>query len=567
MEFQLRKDLAIEDLGATNMIQVFMTVMTVVLAIGPVQEPDSAKPAKSKPAVSRTPTAELRIGSGMIRGLVIGEHKDVNAYKGIPYAAPPTGERRWKPPQPVAAWDGVRDCFDFGAACPQKMPALFASIPEMAIHEPLSEDCLFVNVWTPAKRPSEKLPVLYWIHGGGFVMGSASQPLYDGEELARLGCVVVSINYRLGAFGFMAHPALSQESNEKVSGNYGLLDQIEGLRWVNRNISAFGGDLEHVAIFGESAGGMSVLCLMVAPEAKGLFHAAICQSAAVMNMVQLREPKPGQESAEQAGQRLIAACGLDSAADAAKLRQLDAKDLLKASPQEPGPGGPVRMKPLALQLGPIVDGHVIPDNPDVLFGAGREHAVPLIVGNTREEMSVFLIGSKLPADAAEYMKKLEDEFGDQAKSVATAYPATDAGQIKTAVIQLVSDMSFVRETRHIARTHSSAGQKAFRYQFSRGTNRGFLKALGAHHGSELAYVFGRPSQRDDESSMRLCRTIGQYWINLAASGDPNSAGLPPWPAYRTDGEETLEFADQVQVLKGPGNDRLDVIEKVLHAPR
>jgi para-nitrobenzyl esterase len=545
------------------MMQPMTALLSVVVALGQAAEPPAKEGTATKPATARTPTPELRLDSGTIRGLVAGDKKDVHVYKGIPYAAPPVGERRWKPPQPVSPWQGVRDCFEFGAACPQKIPALMSSIPEMAIHAPYSEDCLFLTVWTPAERKSAKLPVLYWIHGGGYLMGAASQPLYDGEDLARLGCVVVSINYRLGLFGFLAHPALSQESADKVSGNYGLLDQIEGLRWVKRNIAAFGGDPDHVTIFGESAGGMSVLCLMVAPEAKGLFHGAISQSPAWLNMAALRTAPPGQETAEQAGQRYMKACGLDTSADAKQMRQLDAKALLQATPGEPSPDARLRLKPIALRAAPIVDGHVIPDKPNLLFAAGREHKVPLIVGNTKDEMAIFLLAARMPADGAAYLKQLQENFGDLAESVAKAYPAQDAGQIRAAVIQLMTDLAFVSETRWAARTHAAAGQPTYRYQFSRGTKRGFLQSLGAHHGAELAFVFQRPFLRDNAAEMRISRDIGQYWIRFAATGNPNGPGLPTWPAYRADAEEMVDFADDVHVLKGHRNEQLDLIEKIM----
>jgi para-nitrobenzyl esterase len=538
------------------MNQAMMAFFGIAVALG------QQAGAPNKPAAH---TPELRIDSGTVRGLVVGDKKDVYVYKGIPYAAPPVGERRWKSPEPISAWQGVRDCFEFGAACPQKTVPLFSSIPEMAIRAPFSEDCLFLNVWTPAERKAEKLPVLYWIHGGGFVMGAASQPLYDGEELARLGCVVVSINYRLGLFGFLAHPALGQESNEKVSGNYGLLDQIEGLRWVQRNISAFGGDPNHVAIFGESAGGMSVLCLMVAPQAKGLFHAAVAQSPAGMNLMRLREAHYGQEAAESAGQRFIAAGGLGASVDAAQLRRIDTKSLVQSGPSEAPPGGPLRLKPLSLMLGPIVDGHVIPDGPDALFAAGRQHGVPMIIGNTKQEMSIFMLGARMPADEAAYVKKLKEDFGDLAEPLAKAYPASDAKQLRSTIIQLTSDLSFVSETRRTARAHAAAGQKSFRYQFSRGTKKGFLQSLGAHHGAEVSFLFQRPAGRDDEAEMRISRTMGQYWINFAVTGDPNGQGVPAWPAYRTDAEETLDFSDKIEVLKGDRNNQLDVIEKFLQA--
>jgi para-nitrobenzyl esterase len=545
------------------MMKTFLLGLAV--AIVQAQAAFSAAPPASKSAAPGTPTAELRIDSGAIRGLAVGDKKDVHAYKGIPYAAPPVGERRWKPPQPALAWQGVRDCFEFAAACPQKIPALFGSFPEMAIRAPFSEDCLYLNVWAPAEHKSEKLPVLYWIHGGGFVMGAASQPLYDGEELARLGCIVVSINYRLGLFGFLAHPALSQESDAKVSGNYGLLDQIEGLRWVKRNIAAFGGDPERVTIFGESAGGISVLCLMVAPEAKGLFHGAVAQSATGMNLPALRDGHPGQVAAEEAGRRFVAACGVTASADAKQMRSLTSDALVQAAPAEAVSAPTLRLKPLSLRLGPIVDRHVIPDSPNLLFAAGRQQAVPLIVGNTKDEMSLFLLTSPMPADRNAYLAKLKDEFGDLAEPLAKAYPAENAKEIRSAVIQLTTDLSFVSESRLIARTHAAAGQKAFRYQFSHGTKRGLLQSLGAHHGAELAFLFQRAGGRDDEGEKRISRAMGRYWLNFAATGNPNGPDLPEWPAYRTDADEVLDFGDNVTVLQSPRNDQLDLIEKVLRA--
>jgi para-nitrobenzyl esterase len=519
----------------------------------------------AKSAAARITTADLRIESGPIRGLVVGEKKDVHAYKGIPYAAPPVANLRWKAPQPVAAWSSVRDCFEFCAACPQTLPAMMAAIPEMALAAPQNEDCLYLNVWAPAERKGEKLPVLYWIHGGGFVMGAASQPLYDGEALARLGCVVVSINYRLGLFGFLAHPALSHESPEKISGNYGLLDQIEGLRWVQRNIAAFGGDTQRVTIFGESAGGISVLCLMVAPQAKGLFHGAIAQSATGMDLARLRSPESGQEPAEQAGEKFISACGLDASADAAALRKLDAKTLVQATPSELVQTR-LQLKPLMLPLGPIVDGSVIPDKPNAIFAAGREHAVPMIVGSTKDETSLFLMMSKMPADAAAYVEQLGEDFGNLAASLSSAYPATNTKEIRAVVIQLTSDISFTSEARLIARTHSAAGQKTFRYQFSRGTKRGFLQSLGAHHAAELAYLFQYPALADDESGKRLGTSMAHYWINFAATGNPNGAGLADWPAYARGTEEMLDLADEITVLKRHRNDQLDVVDEVLRAP-
>ena len=539
----------------------------LIFALAAGLRPALAAAPATESAQARIPTPEVRIDSGNLRGLIVGEKKDVYAYKGIPYAAPPVAELRWKPPRPVKAWEGVRDCFEFGAACPQSTPPLLAAIPEMSIAAPLSEDCLFLNVWAPAAAKSQKLPVLYWIHGGGFVMGAASQPLYDGEKLARLGCIVVSVNYRLGLFGFLAHPALSGESPDHISGNYGLLDQIEGLRWVRRNIAAFGGDPDRVTIFGESAGGISVLCLMVAPEARGLFHSAIAQSATAMDLIPLRgEAQQRAETAEQVGCRLIAACGLGDSPVPAQMRRLDPKLLVKAAPAEagPGPGAPLQLKPLSLTIGPAVDGHVIPDKPNRLFAAGREHPVPLIVGTTRDEMALFLLTAAMPPDEAAYLKTLERDFGKFAEPIAQAYPAHDASQIRPAAVQLATDLSFASEARFIARAHAAAGNKSFRYLFSLGSKRGFLQFLGAHHGAEVAFVFQRPIG-NDEADPRISRTIGQYWINFAATGNPNAGGVPAWPVYRGDEEAMIEFTHDVSVLKRHRSEQLDVIEKFLQS--
>jgi len=301
---------------------------------------------------------------------------------------------------------------------------------------------------------------------------------------------------------------------------------------------------------------------MVTPQAKGLFHGAVAQSAVRMNLARLHDSTAGQETAEEAGQKLMVACGLNASADVRQMRGLDVNSLLKAAPNEPGPDAALRLKPLVLRLGPVVDGRVIPDNPDLLFASGRQHPVPMIVGNTKDEMTLLLLMSKMPADEAAYLQKLKDEFGDSAELIAKAYPAQDPKQVRSAVIQLTSDLSFVSESRHIARANAAAGQPTFRYQFSRGTKRGFLQSLGAHHGAELAFLFQRPSTGNDEGEMRISRTMGRYWINFAATGNPNGPGLPTWPAYHSNTEDMLDFAEEVQVLKGHRNDQLDVIEKV-----
>jgi para-nitrobenzyl esterase len=244
------------------------------------------------------------------------------------------------------------------------------------------------------------------------------------------------------------------------------------------------------------------------------------------------------------------------------MRKLNADVLVNSAPSEPAFGSPLHLKPLALEVGPVVDGKVIPDEPNAMFAAGRQHAVPMIVGNTRNEMSLFLLWNKMPADETAYLKQLKDDFGDLAPLIAAAYPVSDTEQIPSAVSQLTTDLSFASETRLIARTHAAAGQKTFRYQFSRSSKRGFLRLLGAHHGSEVAFLFQRPLGHD-EADVRISRILGRYWIDFAATGNPNGEGLPDWPAYRPNADQMIDFADDVNVLTGYRNDQLDAIEKVL----
>ena len=304
-------------------------------------------------------------------GLVSGAGIEVRAFKGIPYAAAPTGELRWRPPQPPPRWDGIRKAEEFGAPCQQ--PSLGMKLPR------LSEDCLTLNIWTPAKKAAEKLPVIVSIHGGGFLAGWSGLPAYDGEPFARRGLVFVSMNYRLGALGFLAHPGLSRESPRNSSGNYGLQDQIAALRWIRRNIAAFGGDPARVTIFGESAGGTSVCLLLVSPLAKGLFQRAVTQSPASMYqpIAHRTETWYGKPPAERMGEQL--------AADIAAMRALGADEVIKKSP------APDLTLPNGSAFQPIVDGWVIPDDPAALFESGRAHRVALIAGTNSDEGVAFTL--------------------------------------------------------------------------------------------------------------------------------------------------------------------------------
>lgn len=521
----------------------------------------SAPPAEATKAPPE-PTAVVAIETGKLRGLVVGDQKDVEAFKGIPYAKPPVGELRWRAPEPAEKWADVRDCFAFGNACPQRFPVLMAAMPAMALNAPQNEDCLYLNVWRPAGERKD-LPVMVWIHGGGYTMGAGSQPMYDGEELARKGVVLVSMNYRLGAFGFLAHPALSKESKDGVSGNYGLLDQIAALRWVKKNIAAFGGNPGRVTIFGESAGGGSVLALMVSPLARGLFHAAIPQSAPEMSLHHLRDGSGGAPSAEDLGVALMEKFELSPDASAAAMRKLPAEDLAKKSPSlEIEKGFELELAGIPLPMGPVVDGHVIPDDPNALFAAGKESPVPMLIGTTRDETTMFLVRTPTPKEEAEYRREIEEDFGPLKETIFTAYPGKNPKSIRDAVTQITSDAIFGAQARHAARLHAKNGHPTYRYVFSRGTRQLPMANMGAHHGCELLYLFGRPASPND-GDKRVVDLMQGYWVNFAASGNPNGAGLPEWPAFTAKDDALLEFEDAVTVRTQHRARQLDAMDRHL----
>jgi len=478
-------------------------------------------------------------------GFVAGNGTTVRSYKGIPYAAPPTGELRWKPPQPVKPWTGVRVAKAFPSNCSQ-MPL---------VPGPQSEDCLGLNVWTPARSSSDKLPVMVWIHGGGFFIGSSAQSAYDGEPLAMQGVVVVSINYRLGVFGFLAHPALSKESPQGVSGNYGLLDMIAALRWVNRNISVFGGDSTNVTVFGESAGGTAVCLLMVMPESKGLFQRAISESAAWIDVPwsRLRDRSYGRMPAEQFGGRL--------GADISALRAKSTSEIMKVA------ANPM-MNPDASARGeeymPVIDGIVLPDDPARLFTSGKFHNVSLIAGTNRDEGTLFPLPVK---DQATLRSWAEKEFGSSTDAILKAYGAAGDAEARAVATQIEGDWMFLQGTRLVLRTASKASPQVFQYQFTRVNGIGRQTRLGAFHASEVGYVFGTlpdsamgtlmipmlgdfsvASNSYDDQDGRLSQAMSAAWVAFAKTGDPNGPGVAKWPSFGQN-EAYLEFGDRIV----PGN--------------
>jgi len=495
----------------------------------------------------------VRLDTGLISGGVAGG--DVRVYKGIPFAAPPVGDLRWRPPQPAKPWDGVRACIEFGPWCPQPKPLMGKELG------PLSEDCLTLNVWTPAKSPGDRLPVMVWLHGGGHTTGSGSASFYDGEHLAREGVVVVTINYRLGPFGYLAHPLLSKESERGVSGNYGLLDQIAALGWVQRNIAAFGGNPGCVTIFGESAGAVSVCRLMVSPLAKGLFHRAIAESGGAHGRNRhLREARDNLEPMEKIGEQLAAELRCDRAADPlAALRAKPWQDILEAAKPSQGLFGK------GVHFGPIVDGWALPDDPVALFEAGKQADVPLLVGSNADDGSVFT--RQLPIRTlARYKLMLRRRFRDHADEVLRLFPADRTSEVPAAFSRLVTAAAFVAPARFLARSMAKTQSKAYLYHFTRVPPGEKLKSLGAFHALEIAYVFGTLEGKPgfDERDLALSRTMRKAWARFAATGDPNGDGLPQWPACRQETDAYLELGDEVVAKAGLYKAACDLFDKLAH---
>lgn len=511
-------------------------------------------------ATERVATQVVTIEQGRLRGFV---QEDVHVFRGIPYAAPPVDDKRWRAPQPPSPWEGVRDCFTFGPACPQRNIPLQRLVPLGAI-ESFREDCLNLNIYRPAHPKSEKLPVMVWIHGGGFGEGANSMRIYDGSSLAAKGAVVVVINYRLGPFGLFAHPHLTNEAG--TSGNYGILDQIESLRWVKKNIEAFGGDPHRVTIFGESAGGGSVVCLLVSPLAEGLFQRAIIQSSPDMAIRHLKETVRGKPSAEAVGSETAKKCGIREPTDTRALREIDADDLLKHFPALNPVGQAVSLSALKLPAEPCVDGVVIVENPCDSLKNGRFHRVPVMVGTMRDEAALFLWLAKLPTRKDEFDAIVRREFGRHADSFIAAYSAANEPRsLRRQIAEMMTDLVFGEPSRHLARSSSAWTRQTYRFLFSRGSRIPFLATAGAHHGLDVPYVFGSndPVWNWTDWDRELSDKIQSYWVNFATTGDPNGDGLPRWPAYDAGAEQILEFGDTIHVIERYRHEPHDTVEAYL----
>ena len=454
-------------------------------------------------------------------GPVRGEALDgVDVFRGIPYAAPPTGWRRWRPPAEAPRWRETRDATRFGPACHQPV-ARGTSIYAPAEAPEMSEDCLSLNIWTP--EGARDAPVFVWIHGGSLTSGAGSEAMYDGARMAASqGMVVVTINYRLGLLGYMAHPELSAESRRKVSGNYGLLDQIAALKWVEANIAAFGGDPDNVTIAGESAGALSVVYLMAAPAAHGLFDKAIAQSAYMLSMPELRSSRYGQPAAEAVGVWLQGQLGRRSLAE---LRAMDAQELSTAAP-------PTGYIPWG-----TIDGEVLPEQLVQVFDRGEQARVPLLVGfNEGEIRTLRFLAPPPPADAATYEAAIRERYGDLADEFLALYPSTD---IAESVLAAPRDALYGWTSERMARAQTALGQPAFLYLFDHGYPATEEAGLHAFHAAEIPFVFGAfdrlpprwPAIPDTAAEHALSDAMMAYWASFARGGAPIAAGQPEWPVY------------------------------------
>lgn len=480
----------------------------------------------------------VKTQAGIISGKVTDDQA-VKIFMGIPFAAPPVGNLRWKAPQPVASWVGVRACVIPPASAMQAPPKPFMcwSKEFMAPESPLSEDCLYLNVWTAAKTAQEKLPVMVWIHGGAFTGGSGTVPLYNGEAMSRKGVVFVTINYRLGIFGFFAHPELSAESDLKVSGNYGILDQIAALKWVKDNITAFGGDPNNVTIAGQSAGSFSVNVLVVSPMAKGLFHKAIAQSGGMFGK-QLSLSQTLQV-AEDGGKQLTEKIGI---ASIAAFRAIPADSLLK----------------IPARFGLVVDNVVIPPVYET-FAAGKHNDVAVISGWNADDGVSF----GPPAKAEQFKAMAKAQYGDKADTFLNLFPAgndEEAGKSQ----KLVTQLFFGWNNYAWARLQAAKGTgKSYLYYFKRVPPG--EPNYGAFHSAEFGYAlhtlkfWNRPFTDVD---YKLEEAMSSYWVNFAKTGNPNGEGLPVWPAFNENNPKVIELGDEVKAVPLPYKDQLLFMDSI-----
>jgi para-nitrobenzyl esterase len=476
----------------------------------------------------------IRVEGGLVSG-VSGKDPAIVAFKGIPFAAPPVGDLRWRAPKQVVPWQGVRRADKFSASCIQNIVAERKPWTyEFMTHGDISEDCLYLNVWTTAKSAPEKRPVFVYLYGGGFSEGSAAVPVYDGEGLAKKGLVVVTINYRLGLFGFLALPELTRESDHRASGNYGLLDQIAALQWVHENIARFGGDPNRVAVAGQSAGGMSVHDLTACPLAKGLFQRAIVESGG-SNIDRVGIPGPRRlAEAEADGQKLADSKGAKS------LQELRAMSWQKLT--ESGSGGPFAP---GLRFAPIVDGYLLPAPVREIFAQGKQNDVVTLTGANTGELG-GLGPPRAPATAESFKKQAQQRYGAEADEFLKLYPAGTDEEAKLAQSQSARDQALVSMYLWAKERSKTAKTKVYEYLWDHALPGPDAERFGAFHTSEVPYVLNTLYMSDrpfTDADPKIAGMMSSYWANFAGTGDPNGKGLAPWAAIN-ENPEIMEVGDR-----------------------
>jgi len=480
---------------------------------------------------------------GLVSG-VFDSNSGITVFKGIPFAAPPIGDLRWKAPQPAQAWEGVKVCNSFSASPIQNTPLPFMMWTQefIAPKEPLSEDCLYLNVWTGAENSKENRPVFVYIYGGAFTSGSGAVPIYDGTEMAKKGLVFITINYRVGTLGFFAHPELTAESPNQTSGNYGLLDQVEALNWVQKNCKAFGGDPNNVTIAGQSAGAFSINYLVASPLTKGLIHRAIAESGGAVLSSSGLARGGDLKAAEEAGVKFAESLGATSITE---LRAKSAEEILNGR----GPGAP------------IVDGYFLPESVGEIFAQGKQNDVPVILGWNQDE---GFGGAPVPAD--QFKERAKQMFGDKAEEFLQKFPVendeeafaiqNDLGALQTFGIQSYKWMQLQNQT---------ASSKVFIYRFEKDLPYADgMTDFGAFHTGEVPYAYNNlkmsPRPWTDED-YKLAETMSDFWVNFARYGDPNGDGLPKWESCTPDNLKAMIFNSEVKGSDLPNTDLLKFIDK------
>ena len=518
-------------------------------------------------AHAQSDAPKVKIANGIVRGIIDGES---SVFKGIPYAAAPVGEFRWRPPQPVKNWEGELDATKQCKDCAQA--GWGPNAPKMNPNS--SEDCLFLNVWKPSDATSKsKLPIMVWIYGGGFTGGSASSPQNYGHSFNKNGVVLVNINYRLGRMGYFAHPALSKEYPDEYKGNYGFMDQIAALQWIQKNIEAFGGDPNNVTIFGFSAGGVSVHSLLTIPSTKGLFHKVISHSGGGRDGVLTGRPINKEDadvfykvSAETIGMNFAQAKGINGtdATTLAKLRAMPADSIIDSGRETNGPNGP------RTYSGPVFDGKLVTQTAETAYLAGKQTKIPMIIGNCSAEIGGAFVSN------AKTKEELFASFGDLESEAKAAYDPDGNKTFNEVIAKFNTDWVWGEPGRMAARATLAKGSTAYVFQFGYVPTAAQLRSpFGAGHGSDISFVFNTLGARwggpggaapvitSEESE--LAKNMCKYWSNFAKTGNPNGQDLPNWPVYNNQNQDILdvELNGKVVIKPDPRKARFDVVEKAM----